>query len=88
MTEELESFCDQLEASGAERVVVRWIDEKRPVDDDDEGVTVRQVTEATLRSAIDGELVEATFEDIPHRELRQRLEPYDFDVLYRTDNVT
>jgi hypothetical protein len=87
MTEELEQFCQRLESEGADRVVVRWIDETRPVEDDD-GITVRQVTEATVKSAIDGELVEATFQGIPHRELRRHLEPYDFDVLYRTDNLT
>jgi len=85
--DELESFCDDLREAGVERVVVRWIDENRPVHEE-EGVTIRSVTEATLKAAVDGEIVSRTFEEIPYQQLRSALTPYEFEVLYRSDNLT
>lgn len=85
--EDLKSFCTELEESGVERVVVRWIDENRPVHDGDE-VAIRSVTEATLKAGIDGEIVRRTFEEIPYEKLRSILSPYDFEILYRSDNLT
>jgi len=85
--DELQKFCDRLEEACDGRVVVRWIDEQRPVHEDDE-VAIREVTEATLKTAIDGEIVTRTFEHIPYAELKSTLAPYDFEVLYRSDNLT
>lgn len=85
--EDLEAFCADLESKGVERVVVRWIDERRPVHDEG-GVTVEKVTEATLKTAVDGEVVTETFEEIPYEQLRAALAPFEFEVLYRSDNLT
>lgn len=83
----LENFCADLESSGVERVVARWIDEKRPVHEEDE-VAIRKVTEVTLKAAVDGEVVARTFEEIPYEKVRSVLAPYEFEVLYRNDNLT
>lgn len=83
----LETFCEDIDARGAERVVVRWIDEKRPVDEE-EGVTVKQVRRATLKTAVDGEMIEETFEGLDYRTLKKVVEGWEFDVLFRSDNLT
>jgi len=83
----LENFCADLEAEGVDRVVARWIDEKRPVDENDE-VAIRKVTEVTLKAAINGAVTTRTFEDIPFEKVRSVLAPYEFEVLYRNDNLT
>lgn len=85
--DELESFCDELEDSEADRVVVRWIDEQRPVQEEG-GVTIRSVTEVTIKGAVDGEVVSKTYEEVPYAEIKALLAPYDFEVLYRSDNLT
>jgi len=85
--QQLEAFCKDIERQGAERVVVRWIDETRPVDED-QGVTVTSVQRATLKTAIDGEMLEETFEGLDYRSLKQIIEGYDFAALFRSDNLT
>ena len=88
-TEDVRDYCQQLQQKGAERVVVRWIDEKRPIHhDNDGGMTIDQVTELTLKTAIAGEIVERTFEGVPYREAKPILMACDFEVIDRTDNVT
>lgn len=85
--ESLREFCRTVEEEGEGRVVVRWIDEKRPVHDD-RGVAVETVTEATVKAALDGEVVSRTFEGISHRRLREEIEQFDFETLFRSDNLT
>lgn len=85
--QQLETFCKDIERRGAERVVVRWIDETRPVDED-EGVTVKSVQRATLKTAIDGEMLEETFDGLDYRTLKRIVEGYEFDTLFRSDNLT
>lgn len=86
--EALRTYCDDIEDQGAERVVARWIDETRPVDEEDEGVTVAPVQRVTVKTAIDGEMVEETFEDVDYQTMREILESHDFETLFRSDNLT
>ena len=88
LADEFRSFCDQLEQKGAERVVIRWIDEKRPIQQEGEGVTVGQVTRVTLKTAVDGEMVERSFEGLDYHQARGILSDYPFTVLDRNDNLT
>lgn len=85
--ESLREFCRTVEREGEGRVVVRWIDEKRPVHDD-RGVAVEQVTEATVKAAVDGEVVTRTFEGVPYRRLREEIDSFGFETLFRSDNLT
>jgi hypothetical protein len=87
--EDVRAYCDELQQKGVERVVVRWIDEKRPVHhDEDDGMTIEKVTELTLKSAHDGEVVERTFEGVAYQEVKPMLMACDFEVIERTDNLT
>lgn len=88
--ERLQAWCRDVSERGADRVVVRWIDEVRPVaDEEGEGVTVREVSRATLKAAPDGDdIVTETFEGIPHLRLRSVVDDFEFDVFYRNDNYT
>ena len=87
--DEVRDFCDELERRGAERVVLRWIDEKRPVHhDDDEGMTIRKVTRTTVKTVIDGAVVEQTFEDLPYNQVRIICAGYDFETIERNKNLT
>lgn len=86
--EALRTYCDDIEEQGAERVVARWIDETRPVEDDADGVTVAPVQRVTVKTAIDGEMVEETFEDVDYKTVREILESHDFETLFRSDNLT
>lgn len=86
--EELEVFLDELDAARVERVVVRWVDETRPIAEGDSGVTVGRVTSVTVTAAVDGEVARRSFEGIGHDELRRLVDSYPFEVLYRSDNLT
>jgi hypothetical protein len=86
--EALRTYCEDIEDQGAERVVARWIDETRPVEDDADGVTVAPVQRVTVKTAIDDEMVEETFEDVDYQTMREILESHDFETLFRSDNLT
>ncbi len=86
--DKLESFLDELDAAGVERLVVRWIDETRPVPENESGYTVGRVTRVTFTAQRDGEVVRQTFEGVGYDELRQMVARYPFETLYRSDNVT
>ena len=86
-TEQLRDHCADLQQRGAQRVVVRWIDEKRPVHHGD-GMTVRQVTELTVKAVLDDELVEKTFDGISYRQVLPMLKSFDFELIDRSDNLT
>ncbi|MFB6263514.1 MAG: hypothetical protein ABEL76_07805 [Bradymonadaceae bacterium] len=87
--ERLQEDCDQLEDAGVDTVVARWVDEVRPVDGEDEdGVTVKEVTEVTLKAAPDGEVVAETYPDVTYAELKGELESRAFEVVYRAENIT
>ena len=88
-SEDVREYCEKLQQKDVDRVVVRWIDEKRPVHhQNDDGMTIRQVTELTLKTAVDGELVEQTFEGVSYRQAKPFLMACDFEVIDRTDNLT
>ncbi|MFW5966829.1 MAG: hypothetical protein ACOCV2_04885 [Persicimonas sp.] len=84
----LTDFLDRLDEAGCEKVVVRWVDETRPVEHDESGYTVRRVARATLTAAIDEEVERETFEEIAYEELRELLARYPFETMFRSDNVT
>ena len=86
--DELRDYLDRLREHGVERLVVRWIDETRPVEEGESGYTVRPVRRAVLTAKIDGEAEQRQFEGIEYEELRTTIDPYPFETLYRTDNVT
>ena len=86
--DELRAYLDQLQESGADKLVVRWIDETRPVQDGDTGYTVEPVRRAVLTTSIDGEALRQTVEGIGYQKLRATIDPFPFETLYRSDNVT
>lgn len=90
--DDLRDYAAHLESKDVDRVVIRWIDEVRPVEateeEGGEGFTVKEVVRVTLKAGIDGEMVEKTFEGLKYRQARSILAEYDFETLYRTDNVT
>ncbi len=85
--EKLRTVCDEIADQGAERVVARWIDETRPVDQE-EGIRVEPVRRVTVKTAVDGEMIEETVEGVDHETMREILDSYDFETLYRSDNLT
>jgi hypothetical protein len=91
MTEPLDrvkKLLDQLDDAGAERLIVRWIDETRAVPEHDSGYTVKRVAEVTLTAKLGDEVIQETFEDVGYDELRDVVAMYPFQTLYRSDNVT
>jgi hypothetical protein len=86
--ERLEDFLEELLDEGAERLVVRWVDETRPVPEDESGFTVKRVIRATLTARMGDEVVQRDFDDIAYKELRQTVAMYPFQTLYRSDNLT
>ena len=86
-TDELKTHLDRLEDHGVERLVVRWIDESRPIMRGESGVEVAHVQRAILTARVDGEADRTEFEGIPYDDLKLTIDTYPFDVLYRSDNV-
>lgn len=86
--ERLEAFLEELDEALVDRVVVRWIDETRPVEEGESGYTVRPVSRATLTARVDDEVVRRTFDEIGYDDLRRLVDRYPFETLYRSDNVT
>ena len=86
--DDLRAYLDRLHDHGVERLVVRWIDETRPVEQGESGYTVEPVRRAVLTAQVEGEAEQRTFEGIEYEELRTIVDPYPFETLYRTDNVT
>lgn len=86
--DKLEALLDELDQAGVERLVVRWIDETRPIPEDESGYTVGRVTRATLTARKDDGVVQKTVEGIGYEELRQTVARYPFETLFRSDNLT
>lgn len=86
--EQLRAFCERLDEDGADRVVVRWIDEQRPVQTDDGATKIESVQQLTLKGAVDGEVDACTVEHLPVRVAKGLLGSFDFEVIERNDNLT
>jgi hypothetical protein len=86
-TDELTAYLDRLEDAGVERLVVRWIDESRPILHGESGVEVAHVKRATFTAKVDGEAEQTEIEGVPYDELKRVVDTYPFEVLYRSDNV-
>ena len=86
-TDALKDYLDRLEDAGVDRLVVRWVDESRPVMRGESGVEVTHVKRATFTAKVDGEAEQTAFEGIAFDELKLLVDTYPFEVLYRSDNV-
>ncbi len=85
---QLRAFCEELDANGADRVVVRWIDEQRPVQTDEGATKIESVQQLTLKGAVDGEVDACTVEHLPVQVAKGLLKSFDFEVIERNDNLT
>jgi hypothetical protein len=86
--ETLRSFCRRLEEAGAERVVLRWIDEKRPVKTEEGGMSIESVQQLTVKGAIGDEVTSCTVEHVPKQVAEGLLRRFDFEIIERNDNLT
>ena len=84
----LEAFLDRVEASGSERMIVRWVDESRPVPaEEGSGFAVRRVTRVTITAKLDGEAVQETFEGVTRPQVAVAVGTRPLDVHYISDNL-
>lgn len=92
--EKVRIFLDELDAHETEQLVVRWVDETRPMAasdggrDEQSGYTVGRVARVTFTAKRGDEVVQETFEDVGYDELKKLVAQYPFETLYRSDNVT
>lgn len=86
-TDELKAYLDRLEDEGVDRLVVRWIDESRPIVHGESGVEVAHVMRATFTAKVGGDAEQTEIDGVPFDELKRIVDTYPFETLYRSDNV-
>jgi hypothetical protein len=82
---ELADLLDRVAASDRPRVVVRWIDEQRPLPEEEGGFTITRVTQITVTTSIDGEAIRETFE-VDRETAAAEIAARGIEVLWRNDN--
>lgn len=85
--DELKTYLDRLEDEGVDRLVVRWIDESRPIMKGESGVEVAHVKRAIFTAKVGGEAEQTELEGLAYDELKRIVDTYPFQTLYRSDNV-
>lgn len=83
--EELNELLDQVAKSERPRVVVRWVDEQRPIPEQEAGITIKRVTNVTVTTSIDGEAVRREF-DVDRETAAAEIAARGIEVLWRNDN--
>ena len=83
----IEAFLNEVEKEFGARLVVRWIDEVRPVENSTGGYTVTNVQRLTLTGRINGEVRRQTFEDCGREEFSQLARGRNIELIMRSDNV-
>lgn len=86
-TDRLCAYLDRLVELGVTRLVVRWIDESRPIMRGESGVEVAHVKRSVLTAGVGGTAEQTIFEGLSFDEIRRVVDSYPFQVLYRSDNV-
>jgi hypothetical protein len=82
---ELAELLDRVAESERPRVVVRWVDEQRPLPEDGGGITIRRVTEIIVTTSIDGDAIRESFE-VDRETAAAEIAARGIEVLWRNDN--
>jgi hypothetical protein len=85
--DDLKAYLDRLQDEGVDRLVVRWVDESRPIMHGESGVEVAHVQKATFTAKVGGEAEQTEFEGLAYDEMKRIVDTYPFQTLFRSDNV-
>ena len=87
MNEALDALLTEFESEPGARVVLRWIDECRPVPNETGGYTVANVQSVTLTGMVAGSMRRETFDGLGRAELRQFARGRRIQFIERADNI-
>lgn len=83
--DELKQLLDEVEASDRPRVVVRWIDEQRPIPEEEGGITIKRITKIIVTTSIAGSAVRREFE-VDRETAAAEIAARGIEVLWRNEN--
>lgn len=84
--EEFQAFLETVDPADG-RLIVRWVDEMRPVPEAAGGFTVKQVVQLTVTARVDGGPAQKTFEGLRKEDISPVLAGQRFKLTLRSGNT-